>query len=329
MVAFNVTALIIPAIIGAIVIALALLIDDYVNWKEGNDSVIGGLVQQFPQLLTIIQGIEKAVGTLVDFWIEQWSIIGPPVIELSKALWNLVTVLVGALWPVVKMIFTGWAYIMAAVIPMVASLLALIIEGWVNLASWLTAGATTLVDVLSAIVEGIAAVFDMTFANVGDLWGALTDLLTGNFQGVADHLIAIWDRVISFWMGGFEKIKGAAQWVAEKLGFTSPDVKVAAAAAPAVQSSAETPSQTAQQGGETAPQAISAGPMTDSLAQPGGVVGNAANTSNAVTNNSTSITGTTINVTSPDADKAGKAVKQELDRMNKQTTRNGQSAVAL
>lgn len=62
MAAFNATALIIPAIIGAIILALGLLIDDYVNWKEGNDSVIGGLVEQFPWLLNMIQGIEKAVG---------------------------------------------------------------------------------------------------------------------------------------------------------------------------------------------------------------------------------------------------------------------------
>lgn len=306
----NAAALVTSALIGGIVIALALLIDDYVNWKEGNDSVIGGLIEQFPWLLDVIQGIQKGVGALVDFWLEQWRTIGPPVMELGKALWNLVTVLVEALWPVVKMIFTGWAYIMAAVIPMVASLLSMIIEGWVNLASWLTAGAAVLVDILSAIVEGIAAAFGMTFANIGDLWGALTDLLTGNFQGVADHLIAIWDRVISFWLGGLEKIKGAAQWVAEKLGFTSPDVKAAVGSS-----------------GNPSAQASS----NNSVNAKGGVIGTAGSTSSSTSTvtQTTQISGTQIHINSPDPAKAGEAVSRELERMNRQATRNGQSAVAL
>lgn len=305
----NSAALVTSALIGGIVIALALLIDDYVNWKEGNDSVIGGLIEQFPWLLDMIQGIERGVGALVDFWMEQWEILGPPVMELGKALWKLVSVLVSALWPVVKMIFTGWAYIMSAVLPIVASLLSLIIEGWVNLASWLTAGATVLVDILTSIVEGIATTFGMTFDNIGDLWGALTDLLTGNFQGVADHLIAIWERVISFWFGGLEKIKGAAEWVAEKLGFSSPDVTAAVGASGNSQASA----------------------ANNSVNAKGGVIGTAGSTSTSTSTvtQTTQISGTHIHISSPDPAKAGGAVSKELERMNRQETRNGQSAVAL
>lgn len=321
----NTAALVTSALIGGIVIALALLIDDYVNWKEGNDSVIGGLIEQFPWLLDVIQSIQKGVGALVDFWVEQWKTIGPPVMELGKALWSLVTVLVGALWPVVKMIFTGWAYIMAAVIPMVASLLSMIIGGWVNLASWLAAGAAVLVDVLSAIVEGIVAVFGMTFANIGDLWGALTDLLTGNFQGVADHLIAIWDRVVSFWLSGFEKIKAAAQWVAEKLGLAAPTAKAVA------QQDHPTPTAKAVAQSPVMQDALAQTQSAQSVVQKSGMhgrAGNAGNTSTTVTQ-TTQITGTQIHVSSPDPAKAGEAVSKELERMNRQATRNGQSAVAL
>ena len=52
------------------------------------------------------------------------------------------------------------------------------------------------------------------------------------------------------------------------------------------------------------------------------------NNSSTVTQ-TTQITGTTIQINSPDPAKAGEAVRQELDRMNKQAVRNGQTAVAL
>ena len=51
--------------------------------------------------------------------------------------------------------------------------------------------------------------------------------------------------------------------------------------------------------------------------------------------NSSSVTqSTTVNVpqivvNSPDPAKAGQSVREELERMNRQTTRNGQSAVLL
>ena len=68
----------------------------------------------------------------------------------------------------------------------------------------------------------------------------------------------------------------------------------------------------------------------NSLNTAGGVIGtagsNVGNSSNV--SNTTQISGTTINVNSPDPAKAGEAVKNELDRMNKQAVRNGQTAVA-
>lgn len=350
MATFNVTALLIPAIIGAIILAIGLLIDSYVNWKEGNDSIIGDLVEQFPALLGIIKTIEDGVGSFIDFWLQQWDSLKGPLSSLAGAIWNLVTTVVGALWPVVKMVFTGWTYIMAAVIPIVASLLSLIIEGWANLASWLAAGASALVDVVTAIVEGFTSVFGMTFANIGDAWGMLIDLLTGNFQGAANHLMAIWDRVIGFWMAGFDKIKGAISWVGEKLGFGDSNVNIssstrqAAAQSPAAQ---DQPAATPARQGQMTPiaQAVAQSPAMQNasvnsstptptapaLQQQGGVIGRTGSaTSNSTTvTQTTQVTGTTIQISSPDPAKAGEAVRQELDKMNKQTTRNGQSAVAL
>ena len=69
----------------------------------------------------------------------------------------------------------------------------------------------------------------------------------------------------------------------------------------------------------------------NSLNATGGVIGTAgSNTTNSSTvTQTTTISGTTIQINSPDPAKAGEAVRQELERMNKQAVRNGQTAVAL
>jgi hypothetical protein len=61
LIAFNFQALIIPTIIGLIAAAIVLLIDDYVNWKKGNDSVIGDIIAKYPEVAKTIQTIEDAV----------------------------------------------------------------------------------------------------------------------------------------------------------------------------------------------------------------------------------------------------------------------------
>ena len=300
MATFNATALIIPAIIGAIILAIGLLIDDYVNWKEGNDSVIGGLVEQFPWLLDVIQTIEKAVGEMVDFWLQQWETLAPPLMQLAGAVWELVKVVYSLLWPVVKMVFEGWAYIMAAVIPIIASIIAWIAENLVgaivaviNVATWMAEAFTTVFNGIKTGIDMIVGAFDWAKQKVT----GFIDMVTGAISKV----------------GSLLGLTGAISKVGSLLGLTDDASKVKIA----VGSAGSSPADTAT--------------ANNSLNSSGGVIGSAGGTSNSssTVSNTTQITGTTIQINSSDPAKAGQAVKQELDKMNKQTVRNGQSAVAL
>lgn len=285
MAAFNFTALLIPAIIGAIILALALLLDSYVNWKEGNDSFIGDMVEQFPWLLDIIQTIEQAVGSLIDFWLAQWNTLKGPLGDLGGALWRLVSVLADLLWPVVKMIFTGWGHIMAAVIPIVASLV-----GWI---------AEALVGAIATVIEAGA-----WLANV------FTVVFTGIQEGIS-FVVGLFDAAREKVVGFIDMVAGAIGKVGQLLGLTDDASKVKVAVS----------------GGGGAAQASA----NNSLNATGGVIGTAgSNTTNSSTvTQTTQITGTTIQINSPDPAKAGEAARQELERMNKQAVRNGQTAVAL
>lgn len=286
MATFNATALIIPAIIGAIILALGLLIDDYVNWKEGNDSVIGDLVEKFPWLLDVIKTIEKAVGSLVDFWLQQWETLGPPLMQLGQSLWELVKVVAELLWPVIKMVFTGWAYIMAAVIPIVASVIAWLAENLVSAIAFVIEAATWLANAFTFVFNGIKAGIDM--------------------------IVSAFDWAQQKVSGFIDMVTGAVSKVGQLLGLTGDASKVKVAVS---------------QGGDPSASATA----NNSLNSTGGVIGSAGGTqnNNSTVSNTTTISGTTIQINSPDPAKAGEAVKQELDKMNKQTVRNGQSAVAL
>lgn len=285
MATFNATALVIPATIGAIAIAIGLLIDDYVNWKEGNDSVIGGLIEQFPWLLQVIQTLEKWVGQFIDFWIQQWKTLGPPLMQLIQAVWQLVSVLFDLLWPVVKTIFTGWAYIMAALLPVIASIIA-----W--LAEFLVGAVTKVIEVATWMAEVFTTVFSGIKAGI--------DLVVQAFDWAKEKV-----------SGFIDMVSGAISKVGSLLGLTDDASKVKVAVT----------------SGSDAPAAASG---NNSLNATGGVIGSAgSNTTTSTVTNTTQVTGTTINVNSPDPAKAGEAVRQELEKMNKQTTRNGQSAVAL
>lgn len=286
MATFNATALLIPAIIGAIILAIGLLIDDYVNWKEGNDSVIGGLIEQFPWLLGVIETIEKGVGSLVDFWIQQWATLGAPLMELGKALWDLIVVLADLLWPIVKTIFTGWAYILAAVIPIVASLV-----GWI---------AETLVGAIAAVIE--AGVW---------LANAFTTVFSGIKTGI-NFVVDLFDTAKQKVVGFIDMVMGAIGKVGQLLGLTDDASKVKIAV------------------NSASGQSTADASANNSFNSTGGVIGRAGSN----VNNSTSTTQTTtisapITVNSPDPARAGEAVKNELDRLNKQSVRNGQTAVAL
>lgn len=271
-------------LIGALAAAVALLIDSYVNWKEGNESFIGDMIKQFPWLLGVIQGLEEAVGALVDFWLTQFNTLKGPLSDLGASIWKLVSTLAELLWPVVKMIFTGWAYIMAAVIPIVASLI-----GWI---------AEALVGAIVAVIEA-------------GTW--LANAFTAVFNGIKagiDFVVEVFETAKQKVMGFIDMVMGAIGKVGQLLGLTddASKVKVAVSSGGGAQASAN-----------------------NSLNAAGGVIGSAgSNTSNTSTvTQTTQITGTTIQINSPDPAKAGEAVEKKLEQMNRQATRNGQTAVAL
>lgn len=317
------SAISIPAIlIGGLILALALLADDFVNFKEGNDSMIGSLSEKFPILLTIIDAISKGVSEFFVFWMGVWEQLETPLGDLAESLLSLAQVLITNLWPVVKMVLTGWVYILGAIAPLITAIIKLIaedlafaIQGWVML-------LTGIVDIVTMVFGGVADIIGGTFTAIGNVIEAAMNGAKAAINFVMG-LIDIVSGKISAFVDGVKNVAG----VVSRFFGGSPKVVAAVAQAPAMEAAQ------AAQAGQAAPGGAITLPSFDAAPQPfasnGAPLGTPGAANVTTTTNSTSISGTQITIQSPDPTTAGESVRTELDRLNRQNIRNGQSQVAL
>lgn len=280
MATFSASALLVPLAIGAIALAIGLLIDDFMAWKEGGDSVIGDLIAQFPALEGVILTVEQAVRSFFGFLGTLWSLVGPPMGNLLGALWGLFTTIVSALWPVVRVFITTWAQMLSFIVPILAQIIAFV-------ATVAAAIVGLMTNIVAGFVSGVTQLIQEGVKSVN--W--LVDIIVGAYNRIAGFI----DRII-----------GMAGKVGELLGFGNASVTANVAQAPV------------------------AGGRGAAAARQGGVLGKAGDTRNStstVTNNTT--VQAPITLVSSDPATAGKSVSKELNRVNQQATRNGQTAVAL
>lgn len=260
MAGFNARMFLLTGIVGAVLVGIGLLIEDFMTWKEGGDSVIGGLIAKFPVLGDVILAVQEIVQGLFGFLADIWNIVGPPVTHLIGAFWDLLSVIAEALWPVVKPVLMGFLIV-----------LTMIVQALANVVKWAT----------YAVAYVVGFFTDITASFVAGITGALQNV-----------------------MAFLNKVAGAVQKVGGWLGLTDANVTA-------------TLNDSTTQGGRSSIPAA-------------GVLGAAAGaTTNTASNSTTNNVNAPITIVTNDPDRAGKSVREELNRVNRQATRNGTSAVQL
>ncbi len=319
MMGFNAAALIWPAIIGAIILAVALLIDEFVNFKEGNDSFLGDLVKEYPQLLGVINSISDGISAVIDWVMNLFSQVKEPLTNLGKAFIDLFM----ALWPVVKFVFTIIGAVIMAVLPVVlwlaekiVGLITWAIETAVAVVGWLVNAVAWVVEAIAAYVKFVTdfwvAAFNLAVGAITTALNFLVGIFTGAWEAIRASFTSVFDWMSQKFDAVVGKVKDAISWVGNLIGLSdTAAVKVAAANAGNAGSVGYSPS--------------SATPASGAL----GVAAGPSMNSSSVTTQTTTVNVPQIVVNSPDPAKAGQSVREELERMNRQTTRNGQSAVLL
>lgn len=297
MLGFNAAALIWPAIIGAIILAVALLVDEFVNFKEGNDSFLGDMVKQYPQLLGVINAISDGISSVIDWVLGLFEQIKGPLASLGSALIGLFM----ALWPVVKFVFTVIGAIIMAVLPIVLWLA----EGIVNLIAWA-------IELAVSIVTGLVKAFTWVVEVISTILNTLVSVFTFAWEAIKTGFTSVFDWMSEKFDAVVGKVKDAMSWVGNLIGLSdTASVKLAAANAGSGGSVGYSPS---SQLGASGPLGVAAGPSSNSQ----------TNVTSTTTVNVPSIT-----INSPDPAKAGQSVREELNKANRQSVRNGQSAVLL
>lgn len=281
-------ALAVPgAAFGLVAAAVLLLIDELVNFYEGNETLIGQMLEDFPNAG---KAVVVALGTIAAAFVAlKWQAVSAWAATALGAVRSAAMIVLAA-----TTISGGLLPLIGIYVSMAASAVA---AGAAAAAAWLAAIAP-----IALVIAAIVAV------------GAAIYALWANWDEVTTWLGDAWDAVTAKVMGFVDLVSGAISKVGQLFGLSYDDSKTRLALGGA--------------GG-----AVSADQATanNSLNATGGVIGSAgSNTTNSSTvTQTTQITGTTIQINSPDPAKAGESVRQEFEKMNKQTVRNGQSAVAL
>lgn len=345
---FNASAALPVILVGGLVIAIGLLIDELVNFYEGNETIIGQLSEEFPGA---IYGAWAALATLgAGFIALKWKAI-TSIVQMVAYQWWLFTHAQGG---IAKMLagFSSLAW------------------GWLSTAATATASAVRMAAswfiALGPIGWAVAAViaaagliwayWDDLSSWIGPIWDKAMHVVMDGVSQAVSWVTELFDNAKQKVMGFIDTVVGAIGKVGQLLGLTSSakDVKVEVSKAGRAQAVTQAPESGSQQQSDPArprqmtpvAQAVAQAPamqsaLGDSQAQMPttvptpqqqiGAIGRAGSTTSNSTTvmQTTQVTGTTIQISSPDPAKAGEAVRQELDKMNKQTTRNGQSAVAL
>ena len=287
---FNASAALPVILVGGLVIVIGLLVDELVNFYEGNETVIGQLNEKYP-------------GAIYAAWTALVALGGGFIALKWKAIASMVETM---------------------------AIMAMYAAQWITAHAAMAAGALVAYWPILLIIGAIAAVvggvwylwenWETVTKLLGDAWKAVTDTVGQAFAGA----MGIIDQVKAKVMGFIETISGAIGKVGQLLGLTNDasdvDVKVSRTAQAAAQAPAMQPATAAQ-----APAAPS--PLT----APGGVVGRAGNnvsSTNTTSTQTVTIGAPQITINNPDPAAAAREVRRELERMNRQVIRNGQSAVA-
>ncbi len=319
MLGFNAAALIWPIIIGAIILAVALLIDEFVNFKEGNESFLGDMVKQYPQLLKVINAISDGVASVIDWLMNLFTRVKEPLMNLGKAFIDLFM----ALWPVVKFVFTVIGAIIMAVLPIVLwlaekiiGLITWAIETAVAVVGWLVSAVAWVVEAIASYIKFVTdfwvAAFNLAVGAITTALNFLVGIFTGAWEAIKTSFTSVFDWMSEKFDAVVGKVKDAMSWVGNLIGLSdTASVKLAAANAGSGGSVGYSPS---SQLGASGPLGVAAGPSSNSQ----------TNVTSTTTVNVPSIT-----INSPDPAKAGQSVREELNKANRQSVRNGQSAVLL
>lgn len=286
-----------PAVMmGLLLGAIFLVVDELMNFYEGNETVIGQLLNEFPNAG---KAVVVALGT-----------IGAAFVALK---WQAISAWAATMWGAVRsaaVTIAAAATIAGGILPLIGMYVSMaasaVAAGISAAAAWLIAIAPIALVIAAIVAVGVA---------IYKLWA--------NWDEVTAWISEAWDSVTAKVSGFIDLVAGAIGKVGRLLGLVDDTSDIEVKVSKTAQAAAQAP---AMQPAMTTP--VAGVPITAA----GGVIGRSeslASTSNATSINQSFTTHAPITINNPDPAKAAEEVRRELDRRDRQAIRNGQTAVGL
>lgn len=286
-----------PAVMmGLLLGAIFLVVDELMNFYEGNETVIGQLLNEFPNAG---KAVVVALGT-----------IGAAFVALK---WQAISAWAATMWGAVRsavVTIAAAATIAGGILPLIGMYVSMaasaVAAGISAAAAWLIAIAPIALVIAAIVAVGVA---------IYKLWA--------NWDEVTAWISEAWDSVTAKVSGFIDLVAGAIGKVGRLLGLVDDTSDIEVKVSKTAQAAAQAP---AMQPAMTTP--VAGVPITAA----GGVIGRSeslASTSNATSINQSFTTHAPITINNPDPAKTAEEVRRELDRRDRQAIRNGQTAVGL
>ena len=194
----------------AVVALLALIVDDFINFMRGNDSVIGAVLEKAGI------DVDKFRNDITKIWENIKTVLG----AVWNGIKNVAIPLFQGIWNAVKKVFEDIGAIIERIAPGVADFVDQLANGDINTEQWESLGEA--IAAIAAIIAGVI-VGMKTFAAVQAIVNAVmaASPITWIILAIA-ALIAIivlcvkhWDEIKDAAVGAWEAIKGAFASAAE------------------------------------------------------------------------------------------------------------------
>lgn len=238
---FSLANLKILAIVGAIVV-LTLIVEDFINFLLGNDSVIGTFFDKAGiGADNARQAVFDAFGKIKEFLIPVWDAIFEALSAVWNALYETGRVVFYGISKVIEVVF-GWIQIFwnswgsqilawfnvlwgslggilngfLEIIKGVANFIASVFTGdwqgaWEAIKQIFLAVWAVIVNFAAAVWETIKLLFSMGLSAVSavwsSVWGAISSFFMGIWNGIVSFLSGIWNNIVAGVTGTISTVK--------------------------------------------------------------------------------------------------------------------------
>ena len=188
----------------AVVAILALLVDDFINFMQGNDSVIG----------TLLANAGVDVDKFRQNILKIWENIKTALAGIWQGIKNVAIPVFQAIWSAIKTVFTAIGNVIKAVAPQFVDFIDGLANGDVDTEQWEQLGEA--IAAIAGIIIGVIAVLKV-FAAVQAIVNAvmaanpITWIILAIIALIAIIVLLIknWDKVKAAFLAAWEKIKAA------------------------------------------------------------------------------------------------------------------------